>query len=269
MRTADRTQSNALPIGSMLYEFEIVEELGAGGFGITYKVRDTNLHKFFVIKEYMPNSIAARTNNTTVSYISKYKDTFEWGKKRFLDEARTLSQFDHPSIVKIHRFFEANNTAYFVMDYYEGVTLEDYLEAYPNKKFSQDEILSIMMPIIEGLKAVHAKGFLHRDIAPDNIFLRESKPPVLIDFGASRNALGVESQNISAIVKHGYSPPEQYSANSQQDVTTDLYALSAVMYQMIAGKKPPESTHRQIDVFNGSNDPIEDIINKYKRVKTT
>ena len=151
------------------------------------------------------------------------------------------------------------------MDFYEGETLDNYLQRHHEKLFSQEEILSVIMPIIEGLKVVHAENFLHRDIAPDNIFLRQTKPPILIDFGASRNALGVQSQDISAIVKHGYSPPEQYvSSKSKQDETTDLYAISAVIYKMITGDKPPEATHRQSEAFNGERDPIEDIENIYK-----
>jgi len=260
----EEAQSNTLPIGSMLREYKIEMVLGQGGFGITYKVRDTHLDKTMVIKEYMPSQFASRSNTTTVTCIPKHKETFEWGLKSFLDEARTLSKFDHISIVKALTFFNANGTAYFVMDFYDGETLEKYFESHPNKKYSQDEILSVMMPIIEGLKAVHEKGFLHRDIAPDNIFLRINKPPILIDFGASRNALGTKSQNISAIVKHGYSPPEQYTSNSAQDATTDLYAISAVMYEMITGTKPPESTYRQTQLFNSSEDPIEDIVTKYK-----
>lgn len=264
MPEQNNNQSNTLPVGYKLREYEIIKVLGQGGFGITYKVYDTNLDTVMVIKEYMPNSFALRTNNTTITCIPKDKDTFDWGKQRFLEEAKTLRKFDHPAIVKVFNLFEMNNTAYFVMDYYEGETLEDYLKRYLGKHFNQDEILSIMMPIIEGLKDVHKQGFLHRDIAPDNIFLRVNKLPVLIDFGASRNAIGTKSQNISAIVKHGYSPPEQYTSNSSQNVTTDLYAVCAVMYEMITGKKPPESTHRQSEVFNGNNDPIEDIVTKYK-----
>ncbi len=257
--------NNSLLIGSKLEEFEILSVLGAGGFGITYKVRDTNLDTIMVIKEYMPNSFASRgNNNTTVTCISTNNDMFEWGMERFLEEAKILRKFDHISIVKTHRVFKANNTAYFVMDFYEGETLDNYLKRYKDKKFTQEEILSVMMPIIEGLKAVHNQGFLHRDISPDNIFLRVTKPPVLIDFGASRNALGVQSQNISAIIKIGYSPPEQYTSNTKQNETTDLYAISAVIYQMITGEKPPESTHRQSEVFNGDEDPIEDIVTKYQ-----
>jgi len=260
----EEAQSNALPIGSMLREYEILSVLGQGGFGITYKALDTHLDAIMVIKEYMPSEFASRSNNSTVTCISNHKDTFEWGKQRFLEEAKVVKKFDHISIVKVLNLFEMNGTAYFVMDFYEGETLEDYLLRHPKKKFSQDEILSVMMPIIEGLKSVHAEGFLHRDIAPDNIFLRQTKPPILIDFGASRNALGSKSQNISAIVKHGYSPPEQYTSKSKQDSTTDLYAISAVIYEMITGIKPPESTYRQIEDYNGNQDPLEDIVNIYQ-----
>ncbi len=254
---------NTLPNGYKLENYIIIRTLGAGGFGITYLARD-NLDSLVAIKEYMPRQFASRSNNTTVTCFPKDKDIFEWGLERFLDEAKTLRKFDHPSIVKVLNFFRANNTAYFVMPFYEGETLEDYLEKNPNKSFSKEEILQIIMPILEGLKEVHKEGFLHRDIAPDNIFLRKNKLPVLIDFGASRNALGGKSQTLSAIVKAGYSPPEQYTSISTQDATTDIYAICAVMYKMITGKKPPESTDRQTLIFNGQKDPIEDIVTKYK-----
>jgi len=120
----EEAKSNTLPIGSILYEFEIISILGSGGFGITYKAKDTHLDRLVVIKEYMPNEFASRShNNTTVTCIPDKEDTFKWGMKRFLEEAKLLSKFDHISIVKNHRFFEANNTAYFVMDFYRGETL--------------------------------------------------------------------------------------------------------------------------------------------------
>lgn len=257
------SDENTLKIGSMLLEFEIISILGVGGFGITYKTRDTNLDKFMVIKEYMPSQFASRSQ-TTVTHTLGNEVNFEWGLKRFLEEAKVLSKFDHINIVKARRFFEANNTAYFVMDFYDGQTLKDYLDDNQNHKFTQNEIVSVMMPILEGLKAVHKAGFLHRDIAPDNIFLRKTKAPILIDFGASRNALGTASQNISAIIKQGYSPPEQYTSSSKQDETTDLYALSAVIFHLITGSKPIEATSRQNEVLNDNKDPIENIEELYK-----
>ena len=260
----EEAQSNALEIGSMLEEFKILQILGAGGFGITYKVLDTHLDTPMVIKEYMPSQFASRSNKTTVTYTSQDKETFEWGLERFIEEAKLLKKFDHISVVKSERLIKANNTAYFVMKFFEGETLKSYLNKHKNRLFTKEEILFVMMPIIEALKAVHAEGFLHRDVAPDNIFLRVSKPPMLIDFGASRNALGVKSQTISTIIKAGYSPVEQYTSKSKQDETTDLYAVSAVLYEMITNTTPPESTYRQTEVFNDDHDPIEDIVNNYK-----
>jgi len=260
----EEAQSNALEIGSMLEEFKILQILGAGGFGITYKVLDTHLDTPMVIKEYMPSQFASRSNKTTVTYTSQDKETFEWGLERFIEEAKLLKKFDHISVVKSERLIKANNTAYFVMKFFEGETLKSYLNKHKNRLFTKEEILFVMMPIIEALKAVHAEGFLHRDVAPDNIFLRVSKPPMLIDFGASRNALGVKSQTISTIIKAGYSPVEQYTSKSKQDETTDLYAVSAVLYEIITNTTPPESTYRQTEVFNDDHDPIEDIVNNYK-----
>jgi len=249
---SNKVERTTLAIGLMLEEFEILEVLGQGSFEITYKARDTHLDVIVVIKEYMPNQFALHT------------ETFEWGMQKFLDEAKVLKEFEHTAIVKVLKLFKANDTAYFVMDFYEGETLGDYLDNHRHKKFAQDEILSVMMPIIEGLKAVHAEGFLHRYIVPDNIFLRIIRPPILINFGASRNALGVKSENISAIIKHGYSAPEQYFSNLQQDPSTDVYAISAVIYKMITGVRVVESTHRQSDLFNDNNDPIENIVLKYQ-----
>ncbi len=257
-------QTNALPIGSMLREYKIISILGKGGFGITYKVRDEN-GKFMAIKEYMLKGFATRSQNKkTLTCISNEKKTFKWGLDRFLNEVKLLNKLNHIHIVKVYKYFEANGTAYFVMDFFEGETLEKYLEKNRGKQFSKDEILYIMMPIVEALKAVHAEGFLHRDVAPDNIYLRDNDSSILIDFGASRNALGVHSQNISAIIKIGYSPVEQYTSKSKQNETTDLYAVSAVIYEMITGRKPPESTFRQTEIFDDKDDPIENIVENYK-----
>ena len=256
--------SHTLPIGSKLEEFEVVSILGQGGFGITYKVKDKS-GKFMAIKEYMPSMIATRSQNkTTLTCIANKDNDFEWGLKRFIGEVELLKKLNHIYIVKAYKYFQANGTAYFVMDFFEGETLDKHLEKNRGKQFSKDEILYIMMPIVEGLKAVHAQGFLHRDVAPDNIYLRHNDSSILIDFGASRNALGVKSQNISAIIKIGYSPVEQYTSKSKQNETTDLYAISAVIYEMITGDKPPESTFRQTEIFDDKDDPIENIVESYK-----
>jgi hypothetical protein len=168
----------------------------------------------------------------------------------------------HPNIVKVTRFFKANNTAYFVMEYAEGETLKDYLKK--NNTLKEDEILSIMMPILEGAKYVHQQGFLHRDIAPDNIYLTKNGMPVLIDFGAARDAIAEESKNISSIVKEGYSSPEQYTINNKQNASSDIYALGSVFYRLITGKVPTNAPQRQTALLNDSVDPIIDISKEYE-----
>ena len=267
MPNNQQNPTNTLAKGTILKDYEIVGVLGTGGFGITYKAIHTTLNITRAIKEYMPASFASRgsDNLTVISHTSNQdKDIYNWGKKRFSEEAQLLAKFNYPTIVKIVDYFEANNTAYFVMEYYEGETLDSFLKPNNNRVFTKDEILSIMMPILEGLKFVHKKGYLHRDIAPDNIFLRDGQMPVLIDFGASRNAVGNKSQNMSAIIKAGYSPVEQYTANSSQKETADIYAISAVMYEIVTKKRPPESNFRQTEMFNGNIDPIEDISKTYQ-----
>ena len=269
MPNNEQNLTNTLPKGTILKDYEIVGVLGTGGFGVTYKAIHNTLKITRAIKEYMPSSYSSRgsDNLTVISHTSnRDKDIYEWGKKRFSEEAQLLAKFNYPTIVKIVDYFELNNTAYFVMEYYDGDTLEFFLQRNRNRVFTKDEILSIMMPILEGLKFVHKKGYLHRDIAPDNIFLRKEQMPVLIDFGASRDAVGNKSRNMSAIIKAGYSPVEQYTANSKQNATADIYAISAVMYEMITKKRPPESNFRQTEIFNGNIDPIEDISKIYQDV---
>lgn len=255
-------EENALEIGSILKEdFKIISVLGAGGFGITYKAKDIELDITVAIKEYIPSQFASRSyQQNTITCSARKQEIYKSGLDAFLEEARTITKLEHVNIVKTSRFFRANNTAYFVMDFYDGQTLKDYLEDNKEHKFTQDEIISVMMPILEGLKVVHQAGLLHRDISPDNIFMPIDRSPILIDFGASRNILGTVSQNISAIIKIGYSPQEQYSlSSSKQNETTDLYAISSVMFHLITGVRPPESTHRQSELFDDKPDPMEDI----------
>ena len=266
MPNNQQNPTNTLAKGTILKDYEIVGVLGTGGFGITYKAIHTTLNITRAIKEYMPSSYASRGSDsiTVISHTANKEDgVYEWGKKRFSQEAKLLSEFNFPSIVKILDYFEANNTAYFVMEYYDGDTLEKFLQKENSREIPEDEIVSIIMPILEGLKIVHKSGYLHRDIAPDNIFLRDEQMPVLIDFGASRNAVGNKSQNMSAIIKAGYSPVEQYTANSSQNATADIYAISAVMYEMITKKRPPESNFRQLEMYDDKPDPIENIVEKY------
>lgn len=255
---------NSLPVGYILKDdYKIIQNLGQGGFGITYLAEDTTLGHKVVIKEFLPQSMATRDQSRyTVTPYTKGDSLFDHLLTRFTEEARLLAGLRHPNIVKVTRLLEDNETAYFIMEYEEGETLEDYLEH--TSEITEKTMLAIMMPILEGTKYVHNKGILHRDIAPDNIYLKLNGMPMLIDFGAARNAIASESQKLSAIAKDGYSPPEQYTANSDQNASTDIYALGAVMYRMITGNKPANAAQRQMALLENQLDPIGDIVENYK-----
>ncbi len=247
----------SLKPGTSLNNYEIIRVLGEGGFGITYLAKDIQLGLEVVIKEYFPNEFAIRSSNSTITAKSKSVRDFSKGLQRFKEEAQTLAKFNHPSIVKILGYFEANDTAYFVMEYEEGIDLSHYLKQ-KRTPLKQEEILGIMMPILEGLKDVHMHNYLHRDIKPGNILLRANKAPVLIDFGASKLALGEASKSITSMLTEGYAPLEQYSTDiKQQGPFTDIYAIAAVIYKMITGNVPPSAQTRSYQLLQDDNDPYK------------
>ena len=236
---------NALPRGFWLNEYQIESVLGKpGGFGITYLATDTHLRQSVAIKEYLPSDFAVREGRNTVYVRSaSYEESFQWGLKCFIDEARVLAKFKHPGIVRVLRFFEANGTAYMVMEYQKGCSLTDYLK--PRRILTEEELLAIVLPLLEGLQELHLAGFLHRDIKPNNIYIRSDKTPVLLDFGSARFAVGQRSRSVTSIVTPGYAPLEQYDNEiKDQGPWTDIYALGAVMYCAINGEAPPAATRR-------------------------
>ena len=239
-----------MPQGHRLQEYELVRVLGFGGFGMTYLGFDHNLDKAIAIKEYLPSDIATRTADRSVApQASEFRGDFQWGLERFLDEARTLARFDHRHIIKVHRFFEANGTAYIVMEYAEGETLSVYLER--KGTLSEAELKGILYPLLDGLEVVHGADFLHRDIKPGNIVLRDvDDSPVLLDFGAARQAIGAKSRSVTSIVTPGYAPIEQYSSRGYQGAWTDIYALGGVCYRALTGQVPDDATDRV------RNDPL-------------
>ena len=234
---------NALPMQSMLLEYRIDQVLGAGGFGITYRARDTNLDKDVAIKEYLPGELAMRApDGNVVAQATSHEGGYKWGLDRFLLEARTLAKFSHPNIVRVLRYFEANATAYMVMDYEQGDPLKTSLQLDPQPP--EEKLKALLAPLLEGLAAVHAMGFLHRDIKPDNIFIRADGRPVLIDFGAARQAMGGETKSLTSILTPGYAPLEQYSGEGKQGPWTDLNAMGGVLYRAVADKNPPDAVSR-------------------------
>ena len=241
---------NALPQGHRFQEYELVRVLGFGGFGMTYLGFDHNLDKAVAIKEYLPSDIATRTgDNSVVPQANLFRDDFEWGLERFLDEARALARFDHRNIIKVHRFFEAHGTAYIVMEYAEGETLSAFLERKGTLK--EAELKAILYLLLDGLEVVHRADFLHRDIKPGNIIIRdEDNSPVLLDFGSARQAIGARSRSVTSIITPGYAPIEQYSSRGDQGPWTDIYALGGVCYRALTGEVPNDATDRV------RNDPL-------------
>ena len=238
----------ALALGRVLDgRYRIGRVLGHGGFGITYLAWDDNLQLRLAIKEYLPRDCATRAPDGTslAIYSGPAGEQFAYGLDRFLEEARALAHFDqHPGIVTVKNFFRAHGTGYCVMDYVDGITLRDYLEQQPGGRISFDAALKLLMPVMDALRAVHKEGLLHRDIAPDNIYLTQDGRIKLLDFGAARFAAGEHSKSLSIILKPGYAPEEQYRSKGKQGPWTDIYGLAATFYRAITGSAPPEALDR-------------------------
>lgn len=251
---------NNLPPGTYLNgdRYQIKSILGSGGFGITYKAYDHLLHSLVAIKEYFPAQIAMRTSEDLMVLprsASNLAD-FDWGLQRFLDEARTLSKFEaEPNIVRVKDYIREHNTAYMIMKYEEGTPLDEYL--HKKGTLSEQQLQAMIFPILDGLRAVHAENFLHRDIKPSNIYLRKSNGPILLDFGAARQALGEHAGvTLTGIITEGYAPIEQYSQEAALTEAADLYALGATMYHCITGQAPPAAVRRMVAIKQNQSDPL-------------
>lgn len=235
----------ALPLGTLLNgRYMLGKVLGTGGFGITYLGYDLTLDIKVAIKEYMPSSIATRNaDRYNVTLTGRAEDDYQLGMERFLEEAKILAKLQNtPHIVSVQNYFRENNTAYFVMEYIDGMSLKDYL-ADQGDKIPYAQAFAILGPIMEALVQVHALNLLHRDISPDNIYITSRGESRLLDFGAARFALG-DGKSVSVILKHGYAPEEQYSSHGNQGPWTDVYAMGATFYRCITGMLPPDSVER-------------------------
>src|SRR5262245_13392621 len=235
----------SLQPGTRIGDYEILGELGAGSFGVTYKAWDHRLQTYVALKEYLPLEFAVREpeSSTVAPRSDRVSNQYQFGLKGFLEEARTLAQFRDARIVRITNFMEANGTAYLVMDYEEGESLDALLRR-EQRKLEEPEVLRYMIPVLEGLCIVHRAGVLHRDVKPANIYLRAQGSPLLLDFGAARHALGEETQNLTSIVTPGYGPFEQYQRTGKQGPWTDVYGAGATLYRLVTGRRPAEAPDR-------------------------
>jgi serine/threonine protein kinase/HAMP domain-containing protein len=241
-------RSLALPKGLRLHEYRIERVLGQGGFGITYLATDVNLDAEVAIKEYLPEEIAFRASDRSVSpNASQHRDRYQQGLENFLTEARTLASFRHPNIVRVARFFEAHHTAYMVLEYERGRSFKKWwlkqVQGKPLNGQGERLLVERLQPLLDGLSAVHAAGYLHRDIKPDNIQVRaEDGRLVLLDFGSAGQTVALADQD-AVVVTPGYAPVEQYGLG-EQGAWTDIYALGATLYWAVAGHKPPDAEAR-------------------------
>ena len=244
-----KKNSLALPIGFMLLEYRIDAQLGQGGFGITYLATDVNLDTKVAVKEYLPSHLAHRASDKSIAPIwPDDREHYQQGLDSFLIEARTLATFHHPNIVRVARFFEAHRTAYMVLEYERGKALKEWWLAHND--LPEQDLAILLQPLFDGLAAVHQAGYLHRDIKPDNIFVRRDDGSlVLLDFGAARLTSST-MQALAGAVTPGYAPPEQYDDGSEGPAT-DIYSLGATLYWMVSGGKPPPAPLRL-----GGKDPI-------------
>lgn len=239
--------TNCLPAGVQIGEYRVLDVIGEGGFGIVYKARDLSLDREVAIKEYMPSALAGRQSSHQVHVRSQHRGAFDAGLRSFINEARLLARFSHPTLVHVYRFFEAGGTAYMVMRHYEGQTLGQVLKA-SSGRMDQAGLSALLIPLLDVLEVLHAQDCFHRDIAPDNIFVQRDGSPVLLDFGAARRIIGDMTQALTMVLKPGFAPIEQYVDDGAmpQGAWTDIYQVGALIHQAATGRIPATSVARMV-----------------------
>ena len=238
-------EPNCLMPGTLLKKRYIVGlPLGVGGFGITYKCLDTQIGGICAIKEYFPSSFAVRVvASNMVTVHDKNQEKYKRLLKRFVDEAELVKKLRHRNIIAIYDSFFENNTAYYAMEYCDGIDLRKYTNNF-TKKISYEEGMNLLYQTMNGLEYIHSQGIMHRDIAPDNIYITNNNTIKILDFGAARSEMDQLNRELSVIVKVGYAPLEQYGGRGKQGPYTDIYALGATFYHLFTSRIPLESTQR-------------------------
>ena len=236
----------ALPTGTVLAgKYVITQALGQGGFGITYVAEDYKTKEKVAIKEFFPDTMVTRgPDHSIMIHSGPAGENFVYGKDCFLEEAKTLAEFiGNENIVRVISYFEENGTAYFAMEYIEGESFQDYIKSHGGK-VSWEDATKFLIPVMDALAAVHAKGIVHRDVTPDNIYITKEGVVKLLDFGAARYSLGDKSRSLDVVLKHGFAPKEQYTRHGKQGPFTDVYTVGASFYFALTGKRPPDAIDR-------------------------
>ncbi len=250
-----------LSVGTTIGNFEITGTLGAGGFGVTYKALDVLLGNHVAIKEYFPEQFAHREGEFVLP-ISGAEEEFDLGLRDFLDEARRLARFKHPNIVGVSSYIEGNNTAYIVMNYLPGRTLFEWLSEIDGDPPTQEELDLLCAPLLDALELIHRHEMLHRDIKLSNIIITDDGQPILIDFGAAREASSLRSREIGSFLSPPYSPFEQYSTDiTRQGPWSDIYSLAVTIYRCMTGEFPPDAPQR---VQEGGELQMPSAMKKYR-----
>jgi serine/threonine protein kinase len=244
-------------------QYTILGFLNSGGFGITYLAKDS-LDRTVVIKECFPNTLARRSTSIVRARSRKHLGEYRSFVQSFIEEARSLAKLVHPNIVGVHQVFEDNDTAYMAIDFIDGKDLHDILVS-TDQAFTPEEVVTLLKKMLSAVEFIHQAGILHRDISPDNILIDQTGNPVLIDFGAASEQAARATRVLTGrrVVKDGYSPQEFYLTGAEQNQSSDLYALGATFYHVIAGKSPPESQRRLAKVAEGAGDPYQPLAGRF------
>lgn len=238
-----------LPIGTLLHGYRVRRCIGGGGFGVTYLAQESLLNRSVVIKENFPDSLCYREEGTLDVRMhdpEAGKEGYEWAMSNFLREVRLLATLDHPCIAKVYSYFEEHGTAYYVVEYINGISLDKLAAQHAElgKPIPQSSLFGLMVRLLDALYYLHSRKLLHRDIKPDNILITRNGLPVIIDFGAAREAYGDLGNNI--VETPGFSPAEQSTTNGNMGPWTDIYALGATLYYTLTGTCLPPARQRLI-----------------------
>jgi serine/threonine protein kinase len=260
----DSSCQYALPVGAMVQEYRIIRTLGIGSFGIVYAAENKYFSEIVALKEFLPSGVACRKESAhrVVPLTSDNQQAFQWMRHKFLQEANTLRELgrpdQHPNIVRVRQFIEANETAYMVMDFEKGQPLSKILEE--REILNEEELRSILDALLDGLGRLHEANIWHRDIKPSNILIRPDGSPVLIDFGAARKDVSRDTRSFMVFFSPAYAAPEQIYAMGDQGPWTDIYGLGGTLYKAVTGVVPTNAAKRlQNETYISAADAARDV----------